>query len=82
MIEYLGEIEREFEHALTFLSGAQVGSNDEKIEVKNLVTHSLWAKCVNTLDKNFLFFSENLFFVDLSLSHHLGFFAKNLPFGF
>ena len=41
IFEYLGEIEREFEHALTFLSGAQVGSNDEKIEVKNLVTHSL-----------------------------------------
>ena len=37
VIEYLGEIETEFENT----SGAQMGSNHEKTEVENLVTHSL-----------------------------------------
>ena len=41
VIEYLGEIETEFENTLACLSGAQMGSNREKLEVKNLVTHSL-----------------------------------------
>ena len=42
VIEYLGEIETEFENTLLCLSGAQMGSNHEKkLEVKNLVTHSL-----------------------------------------
>ena len=39
--EYLDEIETEFENTLPSLSGAQMGSNHEKIEVENLVTHSL-----------------------------------------
>ena len=30
MIEYLGEIETEFENTLASLSGAQMGSNHEK----------------------------------------------------
>ena len=38
VIEYLGEIETEFEITLGCLSGAP---NHEKIGVKNLVTHSL-----------------------------------------
>ena len=42
MIEDLGEIETEFENNLASLSGAQMGSNHEKkLEVENLVTHSL-----------------------------------------
>ena len=41
MIEYLSEIETEFENTLGCLSGAQMGSNQEKIGVENLVTHSL-----------------------------------------
>ena len=42
MIEYLGEIETEFENTLARLSGAQMGSNyEKKLEVENLVTHSL-----------------------------------------
>ena len=39
--EYLGEIETDFENILACLSGALMGSNHEKMEVKNLVTHSL-----------------------------------------
>ena len=35
MIEYLIEIETEFENTLACLSGAQMGSNREKIEVKS-----------------------------------------------
>ena len=35
--KYLGEIEKEFENALAFLSGALMGSNHEK----NIVTHSI-----------------------------------------
>ena len=38
--EYLIEIETK-ENILCCLSGAQMGSNHEKIEVENLVTHSL-----------------------------------------
>ena len=42
VIEYLGEIETEFENTLACLSGAQMGLNHEKkLEVENLVTHSL-----------------------------------------
>ena len=36
-----GEIEKELKNTLAFLSGAQMGSNHEKIEVKNLMTHTL-----------------------------------------
>ena len=32
--EYLGEIEKEIENALAFLSGAQMGSNHEKNGVR------------------------------------------------
>ena len=39
--EYLGEIETEFENTLACLSGAQIGSKRKKMEVENLVTHSL-----------------------------------------
>ena len=39
--EYLGEIETEIENILVCLSGAQMGSNHKKMEVENLVTHSL-----------------------------------------
>ena len=41
VMEYLGKIETELENTLACLSGAQVGSNHEKMEVENLVTHSL-----------------------------------------
>ena len=41
MIEYLSKIETEFENTLAGLSGAQMESNHEKMEVKNLVAHSL-----------------------------------------
>ena len=42
VIEYLDEIETEFENTLACLSGAQMVSNHEKkLEVENLVTHSL-----------------------------------------
>ena len=42
VIEYLGKIETEFENTLkACLSGAQMGSNHEIIEVENLGTHSL-----------------------------------------
>ena len=42
VIEYLSEIETDFEKAQACLSGALMGSNHEqKIEVENLVTHSL-----------------------------------------
>ena len=42
LIEYLSEIESDFENTLTCLSGAQMGLNHEKkLEVENLVTHSL-----------------------------------------
>ena len=40
VIEYLGEIETEFENTLACLSGAWKSLNHEKREVKNLVTHS------------------------------------------
>ena len=39
VIEYIGKIETEFEN--TCSSGAQMGSNHKKMEVENLVTHSL-----------------------------------------
>ena len=42
VIEYIRKIETEFENALACLSGAQIGSNHEKMEVKNLMTHSLY----------------------------------------
>ena len=42
VIQYLGEIETEFENTSACLSVAQMGSNHEKkMEVENLVTHSL-----------------------------------------
>ena len=41
VIKYLGEIETAFENTLACLSGVQMGSNEKKLEVKNLVTHSL-----------------------------------------
>ena len=41
MIEYLGEIGTEVENTLACLSGVWMGSNHEKIEVENIVTHSL-----------------------------------------
>ena len=42
VIEFLGEIETKFENTLTCLSGAQMGSiHEKKMEVENLVTHSL-----------------------------------------
>ena len=41
MIEYLGEIETKYENTLACLSGAQMGSNYEKLKVENLVTYSL-----------------------------------------
>ena len=42
MIEYLNEIETEFENTLACLSGAQMGLNHEKkMEVEHLMTHSL-----------------------------------------
>ena len=41
VIEFLGEIETEFENTLPCLLGAQMVSKQEKIDVKNLVTHSL-----------------------------------------
>ena len=41
VIEYLGKIETELENTLACLSGAQMGSNHEKMEVENLVAHSL-----------------------------------------
>ena len=42
MTEYLGEIITEFgQNRLACLSGAQMGSNHEKIEIENVVTQSL-----------------------------------------
>ena len=41
VIEYLGKIETELENILACLSGAQMDLNYEKLEVENLVTHSL-----------------------------------------
>ena len=41
VIEYLGKIENEFENTLPCLSAAQMGSNHDKMDVENLVTHSL-----------------------------------------
>ena len=41
VIEYLGENETEFENNLACSSGAQMGSKHEKLEVENLLTHSL-----------------------------------------
>ena len=41
VIEYLGGIETEFENIFACLSGAHMGLNHEKMEVENLVTHSL-----------------------------------------
>ena len=41
VIEYFGEIKKEFENTLACLSGAQMGSNHAKKEVENLVTHSI-----------------------------------------
>ena len=42
VIEYISEIETEFENTLACLSGALKGLNHEKkLEVENLVTHSL-----------------------------------------
>ena len=41
VIQYLGKIKTDFENTLACLSGAQIGSNQEKKEVKNLVTQSL-----------------------------------------
>ena len=41
VIECLGEIKNKFENTLVCLSGAQMGSNYEKMEVENLKTHSL-----------------------------------------
>ena len=40
-LEYLDEVETKFENILACLWGAQMGSNHEKIEVENLVAHSL-----------------------------------------
>ena len=42
MIEYLVEIETEFENTLACLSETQMALNQEKMEVENLVTHSLY----------------------------------------
>ena len=39
--KYFGEIEKEFENPLACMSGAQMDSNQEKIEVTNFVTHSV-----------------------------------------
>ena len=39
VIEYLSEIETEFENTLACLSGAKMGW--KKLEVENLMTHSL-----------------------------------------
>ena len=41
VIKYLGESETEFENTSVYLSGAQMGSNHGKMEVENLMTHSL-----------------------------------------
>ena len=41
VIEHLSEIETEFKNTLACFSGAQMGSNLEKMEVENLMTHSL-----------------------------------------
>ena len=42
VIEYLGKIETKFENTLDCFLGAQMDSNHEKkLEVENLVTHSL-----------------------------------------
>ena len=49
VIEYISEIETEFENALACLSGAQIGSNHEKMEVKNLVTHFLFLNSLDTV---------------------------------
>ena len=41
VIEYLGKIENEYENTLPCLSAAQMGSNHDKMDDENLVTHSL-----------------------------------------
>ena len=41
VIEYIREIQIEFENTVASFSGAQLGLNHEKMEVENLVTHSL-----------------------------------------
>ena len=41
VMKYLGKIETEFKKTLACLSGTQMGSNHEKKEVKNLMTHFL-----------------------------------------
>ena len=41
MIEYLGEIETDFENTFAHLSGAQMGLNHKKLVAENLVTNSL-----------------------------------------
>ena len=41
VIEYLDKIETKYENTLACLSGAWMGSNHKKMEVENLVTHSL-----------------------------------------
>ena len=41
VIEYLGEIETEFENTLPCLSGAQMGSNHEKNGSQKFPEHSL-----------------------------------------
>ena len=45
VIKYIDEIGTKFENTLACLSGAQIGSNHKKLEVKNLVTHSLSQLC-------------------------------------
>ena len=47
VIEYLGEIETEFENTLPCLSGPRWFRIMEKIEVKNLVTHCM---CISQMD--------------------------------
>ena len=46
VIEYLGEIETEFENTLACLSGAQMGSNHEKkLQVENLPLSGSGSSC-------------------------------------
>ena len=59
VMEYLGKIETELENTLACLSGAQVGSNHEKMEVENLVTHSLY-ECAS-LKRNIFFVIKVLY---------------------
>ena len=42
MIKCLDEIVTVFENTLSCWTGAQMDLNHEKIEIENLITHSLW----------------------------------------